>query len=105
MRQLAILLLALLAACARPLPSGVTELTYASPYGPSHPFSKADKAWMDFVEARSGGTLRIRPSWSGALLSSDMSMEELRHGVAAVGLITPICVKGGTHRIRIQPGF
>jgi TRAP-type C4-dicarboxylate transport system substrate-binding protein len=97
--------LALLAACARPLPPGVTELTYASPYGPGHPFSKADKAWMDYVEARSGGSLRIRPRWSGALLSSDMSMEELRHGVADIGLITPIYVKGGTHLIRIQSGF
>jgi len=34
-----------------------------------------------------------------------MSMEELRHGVADVGLITPIYVRGGTHLIRIQSGF
>ena len=99
------LLLTLLAACARPLPAGVTELTYATPYSPTHPFSKADQAWIAFVEQRSGGTLKIRPSWSGALLSSEMSMEELRHGVADVGLITPIYVKGGTHLIRIQSGF
>lgn len=102
---MALLLLALLAACARPLPAGVTELTYATPYGPGHPFSRADKAWMDFVERESGGTLRIRPLWSGALLSSDMSMEELRHGVADLGLITPIYIKGGVHLIRIQSGF
>jgi len=94
-----------LAACAQPLPTGVTELTYATPYGPGHPFSKADKAWMDFVAKRSGGTLRIRPNWSGALLSSDMSMEELRHGIADVGLITPIYTRGGVHLNRIQTGF
>ena len=105
MRLLALLLLVLLAACARPVPPGVTELTYASPYGPGHPFSKADATWMAFVEKQSGGSLRIQPSWSGALLSSDMSMEELRHGVADVGLITPIYVKGGAHLIRIQSGF
>jgi TRAP-type C4-dicarboxylate transport system substrate-binding protein len=34
-----------------------------------------------------------------------MSMEELRHGVADIGLITPIYVKGGTHLIRMQSGF
>lgn len=105
MRIVALILALLLAACARPAPQGVTVLTYASPYSPSHPFSKADQTWMKFVEARSGGRLKIKPSWSGALLSSDMSMEELRHGVADIGLITPIYVRGGTHLIRIQSGF
>lgn len=95
----------LLAACSKPLPEGVTELTYATPYPPAHPFSKADQQWIDYVEGQSGGSLRIRPIWSGALLSSDMSMEELRHGVADVGLITPIYARGGTHLIRIQSGF
>ncbi|MFN3425117.1 MAG: TRAP transporter substrate-binding protein DctP [Novosphingobium meiothermophilum] len=106
MRLLAALcLLLVLAACARPVDPGVTELVYASPYSPGHPFSKADQEWMAFVEKRSAGRLKIRPVWSGGLLSSDMSMEELRHGVADIGLITPIYVRGGTHLIRIQSGF
>ena len=106
MRLMAFLLALLaLAGCARPLPPGVTELTYATPYGPSHPFSRADKVWMDEVARRSGGKLVIKPLWSGAVLSSDMSMEELRHGVADIGLITPIYVRGGTHLIRTQSGF
>ena len=105
MRQAALLLVLLLLGCSRPLPAGVTEIVYATPYSPSHPFSRADQAWMAFVERRSGGTLRVRPSWSGALLSSDHSMVELRHGVADVGLITPIYVKGGAHLIRVQSGF
>ncbi len=83
----------------------MTELVYATPYSPTHPFSRADQRWMDFVEQRSGGSLRIRPSWSGALLSSEHSMKELRHGVVDIGLITPIYVKGGAHLIRIQSGF
>lgn len=94
-----------LAACARTTTPGVTELVYATPYSPNHPFSRADKEWMSFVEQRSGGSLRIRPSWSGALLSADHSMVELRHGVADIGLITPIYVKGGVHLIRTQSGF
>lgn len=99
-------LLCLLTACARaPLPQGVVELVYATPYSPAHPFSRADLRWMAFVEQQSGGTLRIRPSWSGALLSSEHSMVELRHGVVDIGLITPIYVKGGAHLIRIQSGF
>lgn len=105
MRALVLLLLFALAACARPVPTGVTELTYATPYPPSHPFSRADQRWIDFVAQRSGGALRIRPVWSGGLLSADMSMEELRHGVADIGLITPIYIRGGTHLIRIQSGF
>lgn len=105
MKRFWLLATLLLGACSEPLPQGVTELVYATPYAASHPFSLADRTWMDFVEERSGGTLRIRPSWSGALLSSEHSMLELRHGVADIGLITPIYVKGGTHLIRIQSGF
>lgn len=105
MRLLALLLALLVAACARPLPEGVTELVYASPYSPGHPFSRADLRWIEHVERESGGSLRIRPVWSGGLLSSEMSMEELRHGVADIGLITPIYVRGGTHLIRMQSGF
>src|SRR5690606_16563013 len=95
----------LLAACAKPLPDNVTELVYATPYSPSHPFSRADQIWMAHVEQASGGTLRIRPNWSGGVLSSEMSMTELRHGLAAIGLTTPLYVKGGTHTIRVQAGF
>jgi len=105
MRVLALLLVLLLGACARQPEPGVTELTYATPYPPSHPFSRADQRWMDWVEAESDGRLVIRPIWSGALLSADMSMTELRHGVADIGLITPIYVRGGAHLLRIQTGF
>jgi TRAP-type transport system periplasmic protein len=105
MRLLVVLLALALAACERTEQAGVTELVYASQYSPSHPFSRADQDWMKFVESESNGTIRIHPSWSGALLSSDQSMEELRHDVADIGLITPIYTKGGAHLIRIQSGF
>jgi TRAP-type C4-dicarboxylate transport system substrate-binding protein len=104
MRWLVLLLLAL-AGCTKAPDTGVVELVYATPYSPGHPFSLADQRWMRFVEERSGGTLRIRPSWSGALLSSEHSLIELRHGVVDIGLITPIYVKGGVHLIRMQSGF
>lgn len=105
--RLSILLLCLLAGCGGVAgdDSDVVELVYASPYSPNHPFSLADRDWMAFVERESGGSLKIRPSWSGALLSSDQSMIELRHGVADIGLITPIYAKGGAHLLRTQTGF
>jgi len=82
-----------------------TTLLYATPYSPNHPFSRADRTWMDWVEKQSAGALRIRPVWSGGLLSSDQSLIELRHGVADIGLITPIYAHGGAQMIRAQSGF
>ena len=95
----------LVAGCAREAPPGVTVLTYASQYSPTHPFSRADTAWMQWVEQRSGGRLRIRPYWSGSVLSSEHSMTEIRHGVVDVGLITPIYARGGAHLIHVQAAF
>jgi TRAP-type C4-dicarboxylate transport system substrate-binding protein len=97
-----LLLFACAAAGARSSP---TVLSYATPYGPNHTFSRADKTWMQWVETQSHGQLQIRPIWSGGLISSDQSLIELRHGVADIGLITPIYVRGGTHLIRVQTGF
>jgi TRAP-type C4-dicarboxylate transport system substrate-binding protein len=99
------LLLVWLAGCVPAPPAGVTVLTYASPYGPGHPFSRADLEWIDWITRRSGGSLRIQAYWSGGVLSSEHSMTELRHGVVDIGLITPIYVRGGTHLIRTQAAF
>lgn len=93
-----------MAGCTEPTP-GVTVLTYASPFSPGHPFSRADIVWMRWVERQAGGSIRIQPYWSGSLLSSEHSMHELRHGVADIGLITPIYARGGAHLIRAQAGF
>ena len=80
-------------------------LTYASPYSPNHPFSRADKTWIQWVEEHSGGRLKINALWSGSLISSEQSLLEIRHGVADIGLITPIYVRGGAHLLRVQAGF
>jgi len=96
---------ALLAACAPQPPDGVTVLTYASQYSPNHPFSRADRAWMDWIAERSGGRLRIQPYWSSSVLSSEHSMTEIRHGVVDIGLITPIYARGGAHLIHVQAAY
>jgi TRAP-type C4-dicarboxylate transport system substrate-binding protein len=60
---------------------------------------------MKHVEQASGGRIGFRPYWSGSLISSDMSMTEIRHGLADIGLITPIYARGGAHMLRGQSGF
>ncbi len=75
------------------VPPGVTELTYATPLSARRTRSAGrTSAGSTSSRSESGGSCVIRPIWSGALLSADMSMEELRHGVADIGLITPIYV-------------
>jgi len=101
---LLVMLAATQAACQRPQ-TGVTVLSYASPYSPSHPFSRADQVWIDWIQRHSGGRLRIHPFWSATLISSDESMTELRHGVADIALISPIYERGGEQLIRAQAGF
>src|SRR3712207_2188625 len=98
-------LLALLTACAPKVPEGQHVLTYASPYPPTHPFSRADIEWMHHIEQATRGRIAFRPYWAGSLISSDMSMVEIRHGVADIGLITPIYARGGAHMLRAQSGF
>ncbi len=104
MRYILLIALLCLGACTQEI-EGVTTLRYGSPYAPGHPFSRADIEWMQWVERESAGTLRVTPFWSGSLLSSEHAMTELRHGVADVGLVTPIYARGGTHLIRAQAGF
>jgi len=105
MRVSLLLVVALLSACARAPAQSGTTLIYASPYAPSHPFSQADQIWIDWVEQHSNGRLHIHAMWSQSLLSSDQSMTELRHGVADIGLITPIYERGGEQLLRVQTGF
>lgn len=103
-KLLTLVAVCLLAACGQ-APKAEYTLTYASPYPPTHPFSRADIAWMEHIASASGGRLQIKPYWSGGLISSDMSMTEIRHGLADIGLVTPIYARGGAHMLRAQSGF
>jgi TRAP-type C4-dicarboxylate transport system substrate-binding protein len=100
----ALVVLGLLGGC-RPAPkSGPLVLTYASPYPATHAFSRADSAWMAYVADQSHGAIRIKPYWGGALLSSNENMLEIRHGVADIGMITPMYARSA-HLQRSQPSF
>jgi TRAP-type transport system periplasmic protein len=80
-------------------------LRFGSPYPPGHPFSRADRAWMEHVVSASNGRLAIQPFWSGSLLSAEQSLIELRHGIGDLGVISPIYARGGAHALRLQSGF
>ena len=94
----------MLAGCSKPLPPGTIELTYASPYAATHTFSRADITWMKWIEAESHGHIRIRPYWGGVLLSSNENMLEIRHGIADIGMITPMYARSA-HLQRVQSSF
>jgi TRAP-type transport system periplasmic protein len=85
--------------------AGVTTLRYASPYGPTHPFSRGDAQWIDYVERESQGRLRIEPYWGGSLMDESDSVRELAAGVADVSYILPIYQRAGAHFIRGQTPF
>ena len=87
-------------------PAGkVYVLRYGSANAPSHPFSRADIAWIKYVEAKSGGRLKIKPFWGGTLIGSDTAVSEIRHGVADIGMISPIYMRGGVEAIKLQAAF
>lgn len=92
-----------LAACGTPDPN-VQVLSYASPYTATHPFSRADIIWMKWIEQKTGGRIKIHPHWGGHLLSSNENMLEIRHGVADIGMVTPMYARSA-HTQRIQPSF
>jgi len=104
---MAIAAVLMLAGCAdRNVSTGeVITLRYASPYSPGHPFSRADKTWMHYVEQRSNGRLRIQPFWGGSLLDESEGVRELSAGVADVGFVAPIYARAGMHFIRGQTPF
>jgi len=85
--------------------SQVHHLRYGSALGPNHTFSKADKEWMQYVEEKSEGQIKIQAFWSGTLISSDNNVAELRHGVTDIAMITPIYIRAGMQATRAQTGF
>ena len=105
MKSLLLVLICFFAAGVVSARHNPTWLVYATPYSPNHPFSRADKTWIKWVEQESKGSLRLKAIWSGALISSEHSLLEVKHGVADIAYIAPIYSRGDTHLLRIQTGF
>jgi len=84
------------------MPSGaiaqqkVIELTYGTPYGPDHIFSKTDQRWMAKIEKETNGRVKFKPFWGGAIIgASANAMDEMVKNVADVGFISPGQAKTG----------
>jgi len=71
------------------------ELTYATFYAPTHPFSIADQHWIAKIEKETNGRVKIKPYWAGTLISGKESIRELSKGVADIAFITPIYERSG----------
>ncbi len=73
----------------------VITLTYATPYGPDHSFSKADVKYFAKIENESKGRLKIVPYWGGTLMTGADAIDELGAGSADMALIAPSGAKAG----------
>ncbi|HVN95154.1 MAG TPA: TRAP transporter substrate-binding protein DctP [Syntrophorhabdaceae bacterium] len=74
----------------------VIELTYGTPYGPDHTFSKTDIKWMAKIEKETNGRVKFKPFWGGAIIGARAeAMDEMAKDVADVGFISPGQAKTG----------
>lgn len=83
----------------------VVRLSYSTPYSVTHAFSLADRDWIAHVEQESNGRIRITPYWAGVLTTADMSILELKYGVADIAYIAPIYSLAGMHANKRYAGF
>ena len=65
------------------------KLKYGSTQGVKHTFSKADVAWIDYIQGASNNRIKITPYWGATLLSRRENTKELIQGVADLGYISP----------------
>ncbi len=91
-----VLVLAAILFMAFVMPSGVMaqqkviELTYGTPYGPDHTFSKTDQKWFAKIEKETNGRVKFKPFWGGAIIGgSAQAIDEMVKGVADIGFISP----------------
>ncbi|MDD7972712.1 TRAP transporter substrate-binding protein [Roseinatronobacter alkalisoli] len=81
------------------------RLTYASPYGPTHPYGEADQAWIDRIHEQTEGRVEITPFWGRSLITSREGVDELAAGVADIAYIAPIYASSGYELSRLTPSF
>lgn len=69
--------------------NGVIELTYGTPYGPDHLFSKTDKKFFAKVERETKGRVKFKPFWGGTVLGGrGDAIDEIVKGVVDIGFIS-----------------
>lgn len=66
------------------------ELSYGTPYGPDHTFSRSDKKWFAKIEKETNGRVTFKPFWGGAVIGARAeAIDEVAKGVADIGFISP----------------
>ncbi len=76
--------------------SKVIELTYGTPYGPDHTFSKTDKEWFAKIEKETNGQVKFKPFWGGTIIGGGANaIDEMVKGVMDVGFISPGQARSG----------
>lgn len=81
------------------------NLTYSSPYSPTHPYGAADEEWIARINEQTNGRVEITPYWGGSLISSREGVDELASGVADLSYIAPIYARSGYDMNRLVPGM
>jgi len=88
---------------ARAQQGKVIELTYGTPYGPDHTFSKSDKRWFAKIEKETNGRVKFKPYWGGSVISGGAeAIDEMVAGVADVGFISPGQARSGYDLTKIN---
>lgn len=102
---LSLLAAAVLSAFAGHAAAQEFELTYATTYGPTHPYGAADELWIKRIEEQTNGRVKITPFWGGSLITSREGIDELAAGVADIAYIAPIYARSGYDLSRLTPQF
>lgn len=85
-----ILLAAFMGGPANGADGNVIELTYGTPYGPDHTFSRTDQKWFAKIEKETQGRVKFKPYWGGSLIGGRAeAIDEVAKGVVDVGFISP----------------
>ncbi len=81
----------------------VIELTYGTPYGPDHTFSRSDKKWFAKIEQETKGKVKFKPFWGGAVIGATAdAIDEVVNGAADIGFISPGQAKTGYDLAKIN---
>jgi TRAP-type C4-dicarboxylate transport system substrate-binding protein len=105
LKTLSVLAAAILSTFAGSAVSQEFELTYATTYGPTHPYGAADEQWIKRIEEQTNGRVKITPFWGGSLITSREGIDELAAGVADIAYIAPIYARSGYDLSRLTPQF
>jgi TRAP-type C4-dicarboxylate transport system substrate-binding protein len=81
------------------------ELKFASIWPSAHPFSEADRHWIEKIENETKGRVKIKAFWGGTLISPREGLLEAIKGVADIIYFTPAYEKTGLDLIKAQAGF